>query len=55
MMMGFGNLVVLVVIAVPILVIAGLIILMVRPAIGRTSPSVEPVSARTSVFPPPGG
>jgi len=40
MMMGFGFLVMLAILAVPILLIVGLVILMVRPMLGRIATSI---------------
>ena len=45
MMMGFGFLVMLAILAVPILLIVGLVILMLRPVLGRMA---TPIAASPS-------
>ncbi len=49
MMMGFGLLVMLAILAVPLLLTVGLIVLMLRPIAGRTTPSVAVSPRPTAV------
>jgi hypothetical protein len=53
MMMGFGFLVMLAILAVPILLIVGLVILMVRPLLGQIATPVAPGPSPRQASPEP--